>query len=654
MANEKIEIDIVLNDGSIAKGFTAIQREAAKTQGILSNAFSVFGGIQLSSIFNKATSSLTGFFEKAIDEAVQGEDAVNALSSALESAGTFTNAAVESFKTLADQIQNTTKFSDDAVLSSAALARNFTKTNVQAEQLVKAAVELSAAKNIDLSTAVEALGGTLSGTAGRLAKFIPELGGLSVAALKSGDAIGITLEKLGGTAASQLNTFGGSMAFVKNQFSNFAEEIGKSFINSPALFAAFNEIKNVFLALGKSLLDANKNGDDFFKNILLQAISLAQSINAVLVRPFELIVNLISLAYDNVKLFFDFFVAGLGKIAGAVGAVTKFFNKDSNLAEALLTFNESSEQVFVNQVKKVGGNLANVFSKSFDQTGSNAIDQVLQRISDAVSATSGKLASGVNRVDQLGTRNIAVIDQKTLDAQAQALQDAKDKALLTVLEIRTQVESLNAIDLSGIFNSLVANNDITVQKTLADVATAAAAYKSFADTTLANAKQIGSAINTGLTNAITRGIGAVVTSLVNGENAFKNFGTAILGIIGDLATQIGTFIIAAGVAKLKLFSGNPFSTIGAGVALVAIGAALSAISSKGSSGGFAGAAGAAPGSSLTQPLTPAQPVSGADSLADRQASVSVIIQGDVFDSDASGLRIASILKEQGFANAVRV
>jgi hypothetical protein len=60
----------------------------------------------------------------------------------------------------------------------------------------------------------------------------------------------------------------------------------------------------------------------------------------------------------------------------------------------------------------------------------------------------------------------------------------------------------------------------------------------------------------------------------------KDFGKAMLGVLGDFAKQFGSLLIAAGVGTIALESGNPGLMIAGGAALVAIGAALSALSDK--------------------------------------------------------------------------
>jgi hypothetical protein len=169
---------------------------------------------------------------------------------------------------------------------------------------------------------------------------------------------------------------------------------------------------------------------------------------------------------------------------------------------------------------------------------------------------------------------------------------------------------------------------------------------SFVQNSKQQLQQFNDAINNAFARAISTSIQVLVTSLAKGENALANFAKAFLGVLGDLAIQLGTLLIAGGQGLGALFTGNPAGAIGFGVALVAIGALLKTLSSDG-----LGTAGVPPAQdAVTAPIIGDGNLS--DGLREAGAAVQVNIQGDVFDSEETGLRIADILKDQGFSNAV--
>ena len=82
-----------------------------------------------------------------------------------------------------------------------------------------------------------------------------------------------------------------------------------------------------------------------------------------------------------------------------------------------------------------------------------------------------------------------------------------------------------------------------------------------------------------------RGIGqAIGDSMAGAGNLANNLGSALLGAVGGLLTQLGSMAIAVGVSlkaiKLALKSLNPAVAIGAGVALIALGSFFTSKSSQ--------------------------------------------------------------------------
>lgn len=650
MANEKIEIDIVLNDGSIAKGFAKINEEAKKSEGFLNDAFKILTGVQLSNAVDRVASGLKGLFNDAIREAIQGEEAINQLTSSMQSAGTYTNAAVESFQKLADRLQTTTKFSDDAVLSAGALARNFTKTNDQAEKLTEAAVQLSAATGRDLNTSIEQLGGTLTGTAGRLGKVVPELNGLTEASLRSGAAIDVVFNRFAGTAERQLNTFGGAIALAKNQFNNFLEDLGNQIIRNPTFIAAL------------------KGFGDFFNNVInnfsgnaTKSRSIIDSVVIAGVDGFTLLAKAVAFVgnnIDSIKLgFTSLYLVVLKANQGILDfdlAVSRLGNKIGTTSDAYLEkskkLNEANQQSIKN-AEALGDTIAESQLKNAGQF--DFLIKEADRLKNSVIEASKQIGLvKVNQApDQKGTSNINIVDQKALDEEFKKVLALQDKAFAAKDEILKLGESLNFVDISPFTDGLASGFDILNEKSASSLEKMISNFDSAKQQIQGSAAQINQAIANGLANGISNGIQAFVNAIANGENAFKAFADSILQTFGDLAIQLGTFFVAQGLASLLMRFLDPTGTIAAGLGLIALGSVMKAFFAGGKS---SASKGGAAGGSITPPLTPATPVSGvSDNVADTQSKVQVIVEGNIFDSDATGLRIATILKEQGFANAVR-
>ena len=85
-------------------------------------------------------------------------------------------------------------------------------------------------------------------------------------------------------------------------------------------------------------------------------------------------------------------------------------------------------------------------------------------------------------------------------------------------------------------------------------------------------------------------IGSLIGDLINGENAWGNFGNAALGALGDMAVAVGKTIMQEGIAveaaKMALTTMSGIGAIAAGAALVAIGSALKTSLKNAASGNY--------------------------------------------------------------------
>lgn len=144
----------------------------------------------------------------------------------------------------------------------------------------------------------------------------------------------------------------------------------------------------------------------------------------------------------------------------------------------------------------------------------------------------------------------------------------------------------------------------------------------------------------------TGALAAIGGSFVKGKSAFKDFGKATLNLLGDLAIQTGFIISGMGTALQSLAAAlsNPFTgflAIAAGAALVVLGGALKALAGGGSSspvpgGGVASSAGGGGGVASSN--------GNNQEFQEQGTSLVVNVQGSIFDSEETGLRISDIIK----------
>jgi TP901 family phage tail tape measure protein len=103
-------------------------------------------------------------------------------------------------------------------------------------------------------------------------------------------------------------------------------------------------------------------------------------------------------------------------------------------------------------------------------------------------------------------------------------------------------------------------------------------------------QQANAALQQGAVDTVSGFAGAIGEAFAGGDGAFKNFGQALLGNLGEIMQQLGKAAIGIGMtmeAIKKAFT-NPFTAIAAGIALIAVGKFISTKVSGMTSGGGGG------------------------------------------------------------------
>lgn len=206
---------------------------------------------------------------KSIESASAYEDVVNQLNMALAASGRFSKEASDSFRDYASSLQETTKFSDDQVLSSAALIQNLARlSNEGLKEATKAALDLSSAMRIDLDTASQMIGKAANGNVASLNKFGIEVKKGTTDVETFANALRELEKRFGGASEAAANTFSGSIAKLKNSFDDVFKEIGRAFTKSPALIAAVNEVSKIFFGMSEGI-KKSLGQTDIFKDIII-------------------------------------------------------------------------------------------------------------------------------------------------------------------------------------------------------------------------------------------------------------------------------------------------------------------------------------------------------------------------------------------------
>lgn len=149
----------------------------------------------------------------------------------------------KSLRDYASELQNKTRFEDDAIISGMSLLGLYVKDEKTLKDLTKATLDLASAKQMDLSSAFEVVSKAVSGNIGMLSRY-----GIRIESTGSQiQDTQLALEKIGklmgGSAEAEKNTTYGKIESLKNAFGDLQEVIGEKFI--PALSETISLLANL-------------------------------------------------------------------------------------------------------------------------------------------------------------------------------------------------------------------------------------------------------------------------------------------------------------------------------------------------------------------------------------------------------------------------
>lgn len=193
--------------------------------------------------FNKATDSAGKLFKsfksvvnitkKAVATVNEWTKAYNTQAKAekqLETAAKnnpyLNNSNVSQLKKFAGELQSISAIGDEELLPLMAQLASAGRTQAEIQDIMKAALDVSASGTMSLESAVKNLNKTYSGLSGELGENIPEIKNLTKEQLQNGDAIAIIQEKYKGMAEEVTKSTGG-MTKLKNSLGDLKEVLGE-------------------------------------------------------------------------------------------------------------------------------------------------------------------------------------------------------------------------------------------------------------------------------------------------------------------------------------------------------------------------------------------------------------------------------------------
>lgn len=279
--NIKISIDsknAEANVKSLGESGTKATKELSIGFTSVTSAFKVFQGVLAANVVTSTLGLMADSYRElikvtqdSISEAVAQEKANTLLAYSMKTMGDYTDKEYQSMQDLATQMAETTKYTDDQIISSLNSAKAFGLTNDQAKKVIKSAADLATIKDIPLDQAVEVLAKSLQGAGGQLERMVPALRNTSDAAYKAGAGLEYVSRNFGGASSSQLNTYEGSLNQAKKAFGEMLETVGTIITQNPDVIRSIKDITSVIVSMTKTIAD----------NAVYLSQMLSDSINGV-------------------------------------------------------------------------------------------------------------------------------------------------------------------------------------------------------------------------------------------------------------------------------------------------------------------------------------------------------------------------------------
>lgn len=325
LSNEKTASEL----GKINDELKDLQKTAKNTEkGVdgFSASFAKFSVIGFAAI--KAVTSIVDSVSSITGSFLEAQDAVTKLNQALEIVGNKTiKASIQRFQDLAESIENFGVASAEQILALARLGTAAGQTVEQTEKLIKAAADLSVARDIPLEQAFKALSSSLKGSSGALANFLPELANLTEEQNKAGFAIDYVSASLGGFASRNLETYSGKVEVLKEKFGDVGEEIGNIVADILDLDESVKKSTTFLGSLQNTLIQNRETFVTLGKVMAFPFVYVAQVIQDLAVSAGG--------AFGFLKIIIGKFLEGLGLVMKAMSILQRM---PDTLGESISNF----------------------------------------------------------------------------------------------------------------------------------------------------------------------------------------------------------------------------------------------------------------------------------------------------------------------------
>lgn len=229
MAEKNLNIKVTADANKASGVLNKITQELNK----IGNNKAWEGARRLTSSTSKVFKTVINITKKAkaaIDECAKAYNTQAKAEKQLETAAKnnpyLNNSNVSQLKKFAGELQSISAVGDEELLPLMAQLASAGRTQAEIQDIMKAALDVSASGTMSLESAVKNLNKTYSGLSGELGENIPEIKNLTKEQLQNGEAIAIIQEKYKGMAEEVTKSTGG-MTKLKNSLGDLKEVLGE-------------------------------------------------------------------------------------------------------------------------------------------------------------------------------------------------------------------------------------------------------------------------------------------------------------------------------------------------------------------------------------------------------------------------------------------
>lgn len=299
MASKVVEVILKAQDG-VSSVLTGVRKNLS---GFASSVAQIAAGI--GAAFGAA--ALGQFFASSVAAAANADRAFAAVGAALRNVGVDAKTARPEVDALVQKLSLVSGVDDEKIKDAFARLVTATGDYRTALNLLPVALDVSAARQVDLATAVDLTSKAANGNTTALKRM-----GIEVQA--GADAVQVLRDRFGGFAASEGQSMSGTLGRVSVAWENMKEEIGKAIVGGDQFAGTGNRIVDTLIRLEAWI---HENGSEM-RGFAGAVVDLADGLGTIagIVGPVLLG------AFNGAQRAIGFFVAGLRLLPADAGIAT--------------------------------------------------------------------------------------------------------------------------------------------------------------------------------------------------------------------------------------------------------------------------------------------------------------------------------------------